>query len=172
MRIPLAVMIAAPVAAAALGVFLMVVALVGFENWSTGQRAIALGLGAVDALGMGLFAGLIWRQQVLGRPPVALGEDGVDIGGHVIPWDEIDDVAQFSVYGLPHVVLAQTPSAPRRLRGLGRLHYLTRKGAHFVVLAERQLGQDVASAEVRIRIAWLRYRPGPTADTTGREADG
>jgi len=172
MRVPLAVMIAGGAAVTAVGLFLMVVALVGFGDWGPGQRAIAFALGAVDAFGMGSVLAMLWRQQVLGRPPVTVTADGVDVGGQVIPWGEIDEVSRFSVYGLPHVVLAQTPAAPRRLHGLGRLHYLSRNGTRLVVLAERQLGQDVASGEAGIRRAWLRYRLGPGTTTTGRDTDG
>ena len=172
MRVPLVALIAGGLVVVAVGVFLMAVAAVGFESWNAAQRAIAFGLGAVNALGMGMLVALLWRQHVLGRPAVKLGGDGVHVGRDVIPWGEVEDVGRFTVYGLPHVVLAQTTSAPRRLHGLGRLHYLTRHGVRFVVLAEQQLGQDVASAEAHIRIAWLRYRPGPPADTTGRDTDG
>jgi hypothetical protein len=165
----LAVLFAGGAAIIVVGVFLMSVALNGYGAWGVGQRVIAFGLGAVDAVGMGALLALLWRQQVLGRPPVTVGVDGVGVGGHVIP---CDDIARFSVYGLPHVVLAQSPSAPRGLHGLGRLHYMTRNGTRLVFLAERQLGQDVATGEAAIRMARLRYRPGPPPDTAGRDTDG
>ena len=148
-------------------------------RWRRVWRIVLVVVLVAAAYGVGV------GQSTLVRPPLVVGQDAVtdaesaavavtleDVGGQVIPWGEIDEVSRFSVYGLPHVVLAQTPAAPRRLHGLGRLHYLSRNGTRLVVLAERQLGQDVASGEAGIRRAWLRYRLGPGTTTTGRDTDG
>ena len=139
-----------------------------------GRRLLALGMGGVLAVVIGSLLALIWRQQVLGRPTVDVQTAGLGVGVYLIPWPEIDEVAPFSVFGLPHVAIVQAPSAPRRLRGLGRVLYQTRGGQRFVFLAERQLGQDVVSGAARIRNAWLRYRllPGPIEAGMRSDTDG
>lgn len=150
---------------------LVAAALLGYRDWDPGRRLLALGMGGVLTAVMASMLVLIWRQQVLGRPSVNVLAAGLGIGLDLIPWSEIDEVAPFSVFGLPHVAIVQAPSAPRRLRGLGRVHYQTRGGQRFVFLAERQLGQDAASGASRIRSTWLRYRLGPGSSGAGMESD-
>jgi hypothetical protein len=153
---------------------LVAAGLVGYRDWDAGRRLLALGMGSVLAVVMGSMLALIWRQQVLGRPSVEIASGRIAVGLDLIPWSEIDEVAPFFVFGLPHVALVQAPSTPRRLRGLGRVHYQTRGGQRFVFLAERQLGQDVTSGASHIRSTWLRYRlaPGSIDESMGSETDG
>lgn len=174
-RTPLSVIMAGGGILVLLGLVLVAAGIAGYRDWDEARRLIAFGLGAVLSVAMTSWLALIWRQQVLGRPQVDVGRDGLKVGPDTIPWSEVDDIAPFSVFGMPHVALVQPVGAPRRLRGLGRVHYQTRGGRRYVFLAERQLGQDVDSGAARMRMAWRLDRVASTADAdsdTDRETTG
>ena len=95
------------------GVLLVWFGLVGYEDWDVGQRAIVLVLGLGCGLGFSALLALLLRQQVAGLPPVRATSPGLAIGSTVIQWGEIDEFRAASL-ALPHLVIMQSATAPRR----------------------------------------------------------
>ena len=142
-RLSLAILSGASLALILVGASLVWFGVAGYEDWDFSRRLIALVLGLLVAVGMSTVLILLLRQQVAGRPAARATPEGLAVGATVIPWDEIDDVGAVSLYGLPHVAIVQSPSAPKRLPRLGAVWYLHTGGLRGFFLAERQLGMDL-----------------------------
>ena len=148
-----------------IGVLLVWFGVAGYKDWGASQRAIAGGLGSVDAIGFAFLLAVLLRQQVAGLPPVGATTGGLAIGSALIPWAEIEEIGAALLFGLPHVGIVHRSTAPKRLQGLRSLQYMPLGDRRLLYLAARQVGTDFQIDVQQIRDAWSRARSIEAADS-------
>jgi len=123
----------------------------GSAEWGPLEQTLAVGLGLVVSI-LGVVVGsMLVRQNVFGQPHITIASGGIQIGLCDIGWGEIDSAAGVQLVGIPYLAVRVTEAAFARLPFLERIPSMKKEpNARVILVAEAQLGLDIAEAEALI----------------------
>ena len=126
-------------------------------HWNDLARVLVAAMGIAGVVLFAIVGLGILRYNVLGKPPVRLGPEGVTIGDARIGWNQVGQVGIQVLYDVPYLTLELDP------RGLGLVHPIDRFSMKLAAppdhrrgplwITEQQLG-------IRAQTAWELVPPG------------